>query len=204
MSARLNRILTLWAFALLFSAMASADSISSLKLTGNGVINAAAADTDSDHASTKSKLANTRTCDSASKALAGEGCKLEGSNLRGAGTLDAQLLNDQALGLIFASYDNRNLNPGAGSQTAGQSSTDGQDDSFDPSGASSDVTNQYVTTAWSAPNSDFNGLVLYTPVPLNYVQHSVPEPASFALAGMALLAMGLVFRKRLLQQPARG
>jgi PEP-CTERM motif len=86
-------------------------------------------------------------------------------------------------------------------------STNAQSNSFFTTinGAGIDAT--YLKLAQTAPNSAYNGLLLYTPLgakpgmgPQEYIGYSnVPEPTTLTLFGTGLLALGGAIRRKLLK-----
>jgi hypothetical protein len=199
MSRRLTRNLTALAFALLFSALASADSITTITFFGSG-------------------------------ANRGGGVHnypykffINGGHSR---SLLGDTFDHQAVGVI-GNLDVSSLIAGAGASGSDDvaydaarfvfdAKTDGQDN---PSGGNWAIGGAFSANPEDNPfyrtGPDFSGLGLYTAGTgteglteisqqyigyQDYLRYSVPEPGSIALAGVALLAMGMAFRRRLLQQ----
>ena len=117
-------------------------------------------------------------------------------------------LDYRAAGLIFKSMLAGALDR-AQAQWAiwGLFSTNAQNNSFFTTigGASIDAT--YLALAQTAPNSAYNGLLLYTPLgakagmgPQEYIGYSaVPEPTSLTLFGTGLIALAGIVRRKVLK-----
>jgi hypothetical protein len=130
------------------------------------------------------------------------------SLLSGQGLFGSQLLDYKAAGLIFKSILNGTLNVNAGNYAIwGLFSTNAQNSAYFQSSGAGAIDTQYLALAATAPNSAFNGLVLYTPIagtqswggtPQEYIGYSpVPEPGSLALFGTGILSMAGIVRRKL-------
>lgn len=120
----------------------------------------------------------------------------------------SMILDYKAAGLIFKSMLAGSLDR-AQAQWAiwGLFSTNAQNNPFFTTinGASIDAT--YLALAQTAPNSAYNGLLLYTPLgakpgsgPQEFIGYSaVPEPTSLTLFGTGLVALGGVIRRKLVK-----
>lgn len=131
--------------------------------------------------------------------------------LSGQGLFGNQLLDYKAAGLIFKSILNGTLNVNAGNFAIwGLFSTNAQNSGYFQSSGAGAVDQQYLILAGNAPNSAFNGLVLYTPIagsqsangmPQEYIGYApVPEPGSMILFGTGMLSMAGVVRRKLKRQ----
>jgi hypothetical protein len=128
--------------------------------------------------------------------------------LSGKGLFGNQLLDYKAAGLIFKSILAGAINVNVGNWAIwGLFSTNAQNSSYFQSSGALKLEQEYLSLAGTAPNSAFNGLVLYTPIagtqsangmPQEYIGYSpVPEPATLTLFGTGLLSLAGVVRRKL-------
>ena len=129
--------------------------------------------------------------------------------LSGKGLFGSQLLDYKAAGLIFKSILNGTLTNVNAANFAiwGLFSTNAQGNSYFTSSGAAGIETTYLALAATAPNSAFNGLVLYTPIPgtqswggtaQEYIGYSpVPEPGSLMLFGTGLLSLAGMVRRKL-------
>jgi hypothetical protein len=129
------------------------------------------------------------------------------SLLSGAGLFGNQLIDYKAAGLIFKSILSGTLSANVGNFAIwGLFSTNAKNSAYFQSSGAAGVEATYLALAATAPNSAYNGLVLYTPIagtqswggmPQEYIGYSpVPEPGTITLFGTGLLSLaGLVRRK---------
>jgi hypothetical protein len=130
--------------------------------------------------------------------------------LSGKGLFGNELLDYKAAGLIFKSILSGSLGANAGNWAIwGLFSTNAQSQSYFQSSGALGIEQQYLALAATAPNSAFNGLVLYTPIkgtqsangmPQEYIGYSsVPEPATLTMFGTGLLSLGALVRRKLVK-----
>jgi hypothetical protein len=133
--------------------------------------------------------------------------------LSGQGLFGNQLLDYKAAGLIFKSILAGTLSANVGNYAIwGLFSTNAQNSSYFQSSGAGAIEQQYLSLAGTAPNSAFNGLVLYTPIagtqsangtPQEYIGYSpVPEPTSMALFGTGMLSLAGMVRRKLKKNEA--
>ncbi len=136
---------------------------------------------------------------------------LSGSQAGGGGLFAGQTQNYKAAGLIFEGILNGTINANIGNWAIwGLFSADAQTNAFFTSNNLLAFEQFYLGLAAIAPDSWFQGLVLYTPVagtqswagslPQEYIGYvSVPEPAEIALILMMVIGsmLGFAFRQRL-------
>jgi hypothetical protein len=128
--------------------------------------------------------------------------------LSGQGLFGNQLLDYKAAGLIFKSILSGALNASAGNYAIwGLFSTNAKNSSFFQSSGAGGIELQYLSLAAAAPNSAFNGLVLYTPIagtqsangtPQEFIGYApVPEPGTMTLFGTGMLSLAALVRRKL-------
>ncbi len=121
----------------------------------------------------------------------------------------SNLLDYKAAGLIFEGMLWGNIDPNAGNWAIwGLFAPNAQGNSAFINSGAAGLESTYLTQAWNAPNSAFNGLVIYTPVagsqswggtPQEFIGLvPVSEPGSLSLMGLTLLALAgaVVYKKR--------
>lgn len=181
-----------------------------MKLTGVGSNNAGGVYTYPYYFSINGKAPVALICDSFdNEVVVGETWKANVTSLlSGKGLFGAQLLDYKAAGLIFKSILNGILNVNVGNYAIwGLFSTNAQNTSYFQSSGAGAVESTYLALAATAPNSAFNGLVLYTPIagtqswrgtPQEYIGYSpVPEPGTITLFGTGLLSLAGMVRRKL-------
>jgi len=195
--------------ALCFCTSTALASSVTMKLTGVGGNNAGGVYTYPYYFSINGKAPVALICDTFdNQVIVGETWKANVvSLLSGQGLFGNQLLDYKAAGLIFKSILNGTLSINAGNYAIwGLFSTNAQNNQFFQTSGAAGIETEYLALAASAPNSAFNGLVLYTPIPgtqswggtaQEYIGYCpVPEPGTLTLFGTGLLSLaGLVKRK---------
>jgi hypothetical protein len=202
-------LLTLSA-CLIFPGTALANSNVIMKLTGVGGNSAGGVYTYPYYFSINGGAPVALICDSYdNEVVIGETWRASKSSLlSGRGMFGNELLDYKAAGLIFKSILNGTMNVNIGNYAIwGLFSNNAQSSSFFKNSAISSVETEYLTIAATAPNSAFQGLVLYTPVPgtqswggtaQEYIGYSpAPEPGTLALFGTGLIFLAGVMRRRL-------
>ncbi|HUJ94335.1 MAG TPA: hypothetical protein VLW84_03645 [Terriglobales bacterium] len=127
----------------------------------------------------------------------------------GTGLWGTNVLDYKAAGLIFEGILNGTINPNAGNWAIwGLFSSNAQSNSYFSSSGAGSLDTTYLADAGTAPNSMFNGLVLYTPqpgtqtwggTPQEYIGYvCAPEPSELSLMGLTFLFLlgALVYKNR--------
>jgi hypothetical protein len=188
---------------------AAAHSIVRMKLVGVGGNNADGVYTYPYYFSINGKATVLLLCDTYDNQVTmGETWKAHESSLSsGKGLFGSQLLDYKAAGLIFKSILNGTVGVNAGNFAIwGLFSTNAKNSAFFRSGTAA-LDAVYLALAAKAPNSAFNGLVLYTPIagtqswggtPQEYIGYSAaPEPATLTLFGTGLLTLAGLLRRKM-------
>ena len=189
---------------------ALANSTVNMKLTGVGGNNAGGVYTYPYNFSINGAPSVSLICDSYdNEVVIGETWKANVSSLlSGQGLFGGQLLDYKAAGLIFKAILNGSLGANAGNYAIwGLFSTNAQNSSYFQSSGAAGIETTYLAKAANDPNSAFNGLVLYTPIPgtqswggtaQEYIGYSpVPEPGTLTLLGTGLISLAGIARRKM-------
>jgi hypothetical protein len=181
-----------------------------MKLTGVGGNSAGGVSTYPYYFSINGKAPVSLICDSYdNEVVVGETWQANVTSLlSGQGLFGGQLLDYKAAGLIFKSILNGSLNVNAGNFAIwGLFSGNAQNSSYFQSSGAAAIETEYLALAATAPNSAFQGLVLYTPIAgtqswggtaQEYIGYSpVPEPTTLTLFGTGLLSLAGIVRRKL-------
>jgi hypothetical protein len=202
-----TRLITLIISALLLTGAAFADSTVSMAFIGPGGNNGGGVYTYPYNFSINNGASTALLCDAFdNEVVAGETWTANMSGLlSGNGMFGSQLTNYKAAGLIFQGVLSGNIDATKGNWAIwGLFSQTAQNSSFFTTSGAAALDSQYLTTASTASDSDFNGLVLYTPiagtqtpgngVPQEFIGYnprfSAPEPGSLLMCGMAFATIG--------------
>ena len=203
-------LLVILAAMLLCTGTALANSNVSMKLTGVGGNSAGGVYTYPYYFSINGGKPVALICDSYdNEVVVGETwTAYKSSLLSGKGMFGNELLDYKAAGLIFKSILDGKLNVNVGNYAIwGLFSTKVWSNSFFESSGAEGIEKAYLTCARTAPNSAFNGLFLYTPIPgtqswggtaQEYIGYSpVPEPGSLVLFGTGLISLAGIVRRKI-------
>lgn len=204
-----TRLITLVISALLLSGTAFADSSVSMAFIGPGSNSGGGVYTYPYNFSINGGAPTSLICDAFdNEVVSGETWTANMSSLlSGNGLWGSQLTNYKAAGLIFEGILSNNINATTGNWAIwGLFSQAARNSSFFTSSGAAALDAKYLTTALTAPDSAFYGLVLYTPIsgtqswggtPQEYIgynpSYSAAEPGSLLLCGIALLTIGTGF-----------
>jgi hypothetical protein len=202
--------LTILAAFSLCSGTARADSTVTLQFINTGSNYAGGATTYPYNFSVNGSAPVALICDSYDNEVTiGESWKANVTSLvNGSGLFGNQLMDYKAAGLIFKSILSGALNANVGNFAIwGLFSTNAQANSFFGTSGAGAIETEYLALAANAPNSAFQGLVLYTPIPgtqnwggtaQEYIGYSpVPEPTTLTLFGTGLISLGGMVRRKL-------
>jgi hypothetical protein len=199
-----TRFIALVISALLLTGAAFADSTVSMAFIGPGGNNGGGVYTYPYNFSISGGASTSLICDAFdNEVVAGETWTANMSGLlSGNGLWGSQSTNYKEAGLIFEGILSGNINATTGNWAIwGLFSHNAQNASFFQTSGASLLDSQYLTAASNAPDSAFNGLVLYTPIswqgaePQEYIgynpSYSAAEPDSLLLCGMAFATIGV-------------
>jgi hypothetical protein len=205
-------LLVFLAAMFLSTGTAFANSNVTMQLTGVGGNNAGGVYTYPYYFSINGAKPIALICDSYdNEVVVGETWKAyKSSLLSGRGMFGNQLLDYKAAGLIFKSILAGKLSANAGNFAIwGLFSNNAQNNGFFQSNAVDAIETEYLACARKAPNSAFNGLFLYSPIPgtqswggtaQEYMGYSpVPEPGSLLLFGTGMISLAGIVRRKILK-----
>jgi hypothetical protein len=195
--------MTLIVSAFLLTGAAFADSSVSMAFIGPGGNNGGGVYTYPYNFSINGGASTALICDAFdNEVVAGETWTANMSSLLdGNGLWGNQLTNYKEAGLIFEGILTGNINATTGNWAIwGLFSANARSNPFFQSSGAAGLDSLYLSPAMNAPDSAFNGLVLYTPIswqgsePQEYIgynpSYSAAEPDSLLLCGMAFAAIG--------------
>jgi hypothetical protein len=202
-----TRFITLIISALLLTGAAFADSTVSMAFIGPGGNNGGGVYTYPYNFSINGGAPTALICDAFdNEVVSGETWTANMSGLlSGNGMFGSALTNYKEAGLIFKGIVSGNVNAVAGNWAIwGLFSQNAASNSFFASSGAASLQAQYLNAALTDSDSEFDGLVLYTPisgsqtrgngVPQEYIgynpHYSAPEPGSLLLCGMAFATIG--------------
>jgi len=203
-------VLFVLAMAMMYASPAFANSTVNMKLVSVGGNNAGGVYTYPYYFSINGGAPTALICDSFDNHVSvGENWQAHVVGLlSGQGLFGNQLLDYKAAGLIFKSILNGTVNVNVGNWAIwALFSTNAQAQSYLQTSGALAIEQQYLQLASTAPNSAFNGLVLYTPIagsqsangtPQEYIGYNpVPEPTTLTLFGTGILSLAGFVRRKL-------
>jgi hypothetical protein len=202
-----TRLITLVILALLLSGAAFADSTVSMAFIGPGGNNGGGVYTYPYNFSINGGASTALICDAFDNdVIANETWTANMSGLlSGNGLWGNQLTNYKEAGLIFQGIISGKIDATTGNWAIwGLFSQTARNNSFFVTSGAALLDSQYLSAALKAPDSAFNGLVLYTPIagtqswgglPQEYIgynpSYSAAEPGSLLLCAMAFATIGV-------------